>query len=95
MEMKYDLTEFEKLIDLLIEAGIPYTRENAYDGVQVRIYADEEKTNELDDAIIHCGSHGSSNGLLETYVLNGCEGWETAEQVFEGWLGMYEKAISK
>ena len=31
MEMKYDLTEFEKLIDLLIEAGIPYTRENMYD----------------------------------------------------------------
>lgn len=93
--MKYDLTEFEKLIDLLIEAGIPYIKENAYDGVQIRIFADEEKTNEIDDAIIHFGSLGSQNGLLETFILNGCQGWETAEQIFEGWLGMYEKAISK
>lgn len=92
--MRYDLTEFEKLIDLLIEAGIPYTKENMFDGMAIRIYADEAKTDEIDDAIIHCGSHGSSNGLLETYILNGCNGWETAEQIFEGWLGMYEKAIS-
>lgn len=93
--MKYDLTEFEKLIDLLAEAGIPYIKETVFDGVQVRIYADEEKTDEIDDAIIHCGSHGCQNGLLETYLLNDCNGFETAEQIFEGWLGMYEKAISK
>ena len=93
--MRYDLTEFEKLIDLLIEAGIPYTKENIFDGMAIRIYADEAKANEIDDAIIHFGSHGSENGLLETWVLNGCKGWETAEQIFEGWLGMYEKAISK
>ena len=90
-----DLTEFEKLIDLLVEAGIPYIKENVFDGVQVRIFADEEKTNEIDDAIIHFGSHGSQNGLLETFLLNDCNGFETAEQIFEGWLGMYEKAISK
>ena len=66
-----------------------------FDGVQVRIYADEEKTNELDDAIIHGGSRGSQDGLLETFILNDYKGYETAEQVFEGWLGMYEKAISK
>lgn len=93
--MKYDLTEFEKLIDLLAEAGIPYIKENVFDGVQVRIYADEEKTQEIDDAIIHSGSHGCETGLLETYLLNDCEGFETAEQVFEGCLGMYEEAISK
>ena len=28
--MKYDLTEFEKLIDLLAEAGIPYTKEKVF-----------------------------------------------------------------
>jgi hypothetical protein len=93
--MKYDLTEFEKLIDLLIEAGIPYTKDNMFDGVQVRIYADDEKINEIDDAVIHSGSRGCQNGLLETFLLNDCRGFETAEQVFEGWLGMYEKAISK
>ena len=93
--MRYDLTEFEKLIDLLVEAGIPYTRESLFDGVQVRIFADEEKTQEIDDAIIHRGSNGCKTGLLETRLLNDCEGFETAGQIFEGWLGMYEKAISK
>ena len=93
--MKYDLTEFEKLIDLLIEAGIPYTKESLFDGIQVRIFADEEKTQEIDDAIIHSGSRGCETGLLETFALNECEGYETAGQIFEGWLGMYEKAISK
>ena len=91
-----DLTEFEKLIDLLIEAGIPYKRLEDSDGMQVRIYTDESMTNELDDAAIWLNStHGSEQGLLETFRLNNCEGFETAEQVFEGWLGLYEKAISK
>ena len=91
-----DLTEFEKLIDLLIEAGIPYKRVEDSDGMQVFIFADEEKTKELDDAAIWLHmTHGAEQGLLETLHLNGCEGFETAEQVFEGWLGMYEKAISK
>ena len=93
--MKYDLTEFEKLIDLLAEAGIPYTKENVFDGVQVRIFADEEKTQEIDDAIIHSGSRGCGTGLLETFLLNDCRGFETAGQIFEGWLAWYEEAISK
>lgn len=41
-------------------------------------------THELDDAICHTYSHGYIDGLLETFSLNECEGWETAEQVFEG-----------
>ena len=45
--------------------------------------------NEIDDAVIYSGSHGMQNGLLETYSLNSCEGWETAEQVFAGWWKMY------
>ena len=93
--MKYDLTEFEKLIDLLIEAGIPYIKENMFDGMAVRIFADEEKTEEIDDAIIHSGSKGCQSGLLETFLLNDCEGYETAGQIFEGWLAWYEEAISK
>lgn len=87
--------EMEKLHNLLCEAGIPHSLEPCWDGVQVRVYADEEMTHELDDAICHSGSHGYRNGLLETYALNSCEGWETAEQVFEGWKKMYEEANKK
>ena len=84
-----DFTEIEKLHTLLTEADIPHTYESLYDGRQIRIYADEDMTNEIDDAIIHGGSHGVRNGLLETYSLSGCAGWETAEQVFVGWWKMY------
>ena len=83
-------TEMEKLDRLLTAADIPHKMEPSFDGVQIRIYADEEMTNEIDDAICHSGSCGHQNGLLETYTLNGCNGWETAEQVFEGWLKMYQ-----
>ena len=82
--------EIEKLHKMLTEAGIPHTTEPCWDGCQIRIYADEEMTNEIDDCICHTGSHGYAQGLLETYLLNGCEGWETAEQVFEGWKKMYQ-----
>ena len=77
--------EIKKLHKMLTEADIPHTLEHCWDGLQIRIYADEEMTNEIDDCICHTGSHGYANGLLETYTLNECNGWETAEQVFEGW----------
>ena len=81
--------EMEKLDRLLTAAGIPHTMGPAWDGLQIRIYADEEMTNEIDDAICYSGSYGHEQGLLETYTLNGCNGWETAEDVFSGWLRMY------
>ena len=84
--------EIRKLNKRLNEAGIPHTFANLFDGWQIRIYADEEMTNEIDDCVCHSGSHGYANGLLETFSLNGCDGWETAEQVFDGWKEMYEKA---
>ena len=90
-----DFTEINKLHSLLTEANIPHTFANLFDGKQIRIYADEEMENKLDDAIIHFGSHGHQDGLLETCVLSGCDGWETAEQVFEGWLKMYQQANKK
>lgn len=61
--------------------------------MQIRAYADPQMTHEFDDAIIISGSHGAEAGLLETFRLNDCVGWETAEQVFEGWKKMYEKKI--
>ena len=88
-----NFTEIEKLHSLLTEAGIPHTFAPLYDGMQIRMYADHKMARFLDDAIIHSGSHGVKDGLLEIYHLNNCDGWETAEQVFEGWKKMYEKAI--
>ena len=87
--------EIRKLYAMLNEANIPCTLARLFDGWQVRVYADEDMTRELDDAILHSGSHGCRNGLLETYTLGGCEGWETAEQVFKGWKKMYEEANKK
>ena len=84
-------SQIEQLDYLLTEADIPHTFEPLFDGYQIRVYADAEMTKELDDAICHGGSNGSCNGLLETYILSGCDGWETAEQVFDGWKKMYEK----
>lgn len=87
--------EIRKLYKMLNEANIPCTLAPLFDGWQIRIYADEEKTNEIDDCVCHSGSHGHANGLLETFSLNACEGWETAKQVFEGWKKRYEKAQKK
>lgn len=86
--------EIKKLDRMLAEANIPHTFEPfpLAEGYQIRVYANEAMTHELDDAICHTYSHGYVDGLLETFSLNKCEGWETAEQVFEGWKEMYEKA---
>lgn len=90
-----DFTEINKLHEMLTKAEVPHTFEPLFDGFQIRVYSDETHIFELDDAIIHNGSHGHQNGLLETYALSGCKGWETAEQVFDGWLKMYRAANAK
>ena len=87
-----DFTEIEKLDDMLCEAGIPHICMPCWDGKQIRVYADEAMTDELDDCVIHSGSHGVHAGLLETFSLNNCDGFETAEQVFAGWQEMYNAA---
>lgn len=89
--MENVLDEIKKLHEMLTNAGIPHTFGPCLDGMQIRMYADADMTNELDDCIIHSGSHGYQVGLLETYRLNDCEGWETAEDVFKGWAKMYYK----
>lgn len=87
-----DFTEIEKLHDMLSNAGIPHIYADLYDGKQIRVYADEAMTKKLDDCIIHGGSHGVFMGLLETFALSDCDGFETAEQVFAGWQAMYNAA---
>lgn len=84
--------EILKLRNLLIHEDIPHTIGSLWGGFQIKMYADEAKTRELDDVVCHPYSHGYSAGLLETYNLNNCEGYETAEQVFEGWKKMYKRA---
>ena len=90
-----DFTEINKLHEMLTKAKIPHIFKPLYDGFQIRVYSDETHIFELDDAILHGGSLGHQNGLLETYALSGCKGWETAEQVFDGWLKMYRDANRK
>ena len=87
-----NFAEIEKLHSMLSEAGIPHILASIWDGMQIRVYADSQLIHELDDAVIHSGSHGVEAGLLETFCLSDCTGWETAEQVFKGWKKMYEKA---
>ena len=83
------MNEMNKLHNLLNEAGMPHTFLPLHDGWQIRLFSDNSFANELDDVIFHSGSHGYNVGLLETYTLNECNGFETAEQVFEGWKKMF------
>ena len=90
-----DFTEIHKLDDMLCLADLPHTFLPCCDGFQIKLYADGMKTIYLDDVVIHSGSYGQKMGLLETYRLNACSGYETAEQVFKGWVRMYKKANKK
>lgn len=86
------MNEITKLHEMLIKANINHIfmgmDKSIYgeDAMQIRIYRDSTFKEELDDAIFHKYSYGYKQGLLETYNLNWCEGNETAEEVFEGWM---------
>ena len=86
------MNEMTKLHKMLCEAGINHTFMMmdkmifGADGLQIRIYRDDSFHEELDDVVFHKYSHGYNQGLLETYHLNECNGYETAEQVFKGWM---------
>jgi hypothetical protein len=84
--------EINKLHEMLSSACINHTfmmmDKNVFgtDAMQIRIYRDNTFQEELDDVVFHKFSHGYSQGLLETYTLGECDGFETAEQVFKGWM---------
>lgn len=86
------MNEMNKLHRLLLKAGINHTflpmNKNVYgvNVMQIRIYRDDTLKEELDDVVFHNFSHGYSQGLLETYRLGDCIGFETAEEVFNGWM---------
>ena len=89
------MVEITKLHKMLTEAGVNHTFMKmdadifGKDSFQIRIYSDHTFNKELDDAVFHKYSHGYRQGLLETYNLNNCDGYETAEQVFKGWMKKY------
>ena len=91
------MNEIVKLHEMLVKAGINHTfmamDKNIFGegAMQIRIYRDDTFQEELDDVVFHRFSHGYEQGLLETYHLNGCDGYETAEQVFKGWKKKFFK----
>ena len=88
-------TEIVKLHEMLCKASVPHTftkmDENAFgtNSFQICIYRDSSYQKVLDDVVFNKYSHGYDLGLLETYSLSKCEGFETAEEVFKGWMEKY------
>lgn len=86
------MNEMYKLHTMLLDAGINHTFNLmptdifGADALQIRIFRDGTFQEELDDVVFHKFSHGYAQGLLETYTLGECDGYETAEQVFKGWM---------
>ena len=80
----FDFTEMDKLQAYLDKKGIDYVRQSIYDGQQ--IIAFDEKSNRLWDVILHSGSYGMEDNLLEamgeTLIGHGdVEGYLTAVDV--------------
>lgn len=86
-----DMTEFNKLEEMLKEAGIKYCREDSdRDGIfgkfgfhQLRQKQDIDESEW--DVIFHCESYGFRDGLLEIWVMSDAEpiGGVTAEECFD------------
>lgn len=86
------MDEMNKLHEMLLKAGTNHTfmpmpvNQFGENALQIRIYRDNTFQEELDDVVFHKFSHGNQLGLLETCCLGDCDGYETAEQVFIGWM---------
>ena len=81
------LDEIYKLKKLLEGAGVPHDIKDIDGGKKISIYSKRGKL--LDDAILTNHSNGREKGLLETYELGDCGGYETADEVFNGWTRRY------
>lgn len=82
-----DVREFSKLASMCIAANLKVSILPHLNGLKLVLYDNDGMF--LDNAIICNGSCGYEKGLLETYNLNECDGYETAEEVFEGWWETY------
>jgi len=81
------MTEMEKLINLMDDAGIPYDVRTLWGGPQI-LYPNTD--NCICDAVCHSFSYGHQEGLLEIMGLvdeeevgDSVEGWLTGKQVFD------------
>lgn len=86
------MDEMYKLINKLADAGVPFEvipHPIFKVGIRLAIYNDANHSKELDDVVFFPGSHGYEQGLLETCCLGECNGFETAEEVFNGWMKKY------
>lgn len=84
--MAINFEEFDKLVKLVKDAGIPHSVNDIYDGKQIKVFNSDGSY--LDDAAIYQYSQGAEYGLLETFNLN-CDGFDEAEDIIEGWKKMY------
>ncbi len=82
--------EMDKLIPMLCKADIPFDLAIHMGRPQI-IYPSIEK--HVCDAVLHWGSYGRENGLLEIMGLcdaeDDVEGWLTADEVFDRILDHY------
>lgn len=81
-----DLAEMDKLAEGLDAKNITYTRSNMLGGEQITVL--DENGEYLWDAVLHSGSYGHENGLIEvmgeTVVrvdFDTVEGYLTAEEI--------------
>ena len=97
-EYKLDLTEYNKLKELLVRFGVPF-EENVTEHIKdykhyQLVYPSNE--NRLSDAVIGFGTYGWTAGLLEQmgllpddYKSDIVEGWLDAETIFKRWAEDY------
>lgn len=83
--MVINFEEFDKLVKLVEDAGIPHTVNDLYDGKQIKVFNSDGLI--FDDAMIHQYSRGAKLGLLETF--NNYSGYEEAEDIIKDWKVMY------
>lgn len=90
---EFSPTEMYKLINLLINAKIPFEVVELYDTPQVCYPSNSSR---ICDAVCHSGSYGHEQGLLEIMGLStdpddDIEGYLTAEEVYKRISQDYEK----
>lgn len=82
---RYDLTEFAKFVGYM-QINHELKLDTINDGVQAICYRDGER---IWDVVIHCGSYGHEEGLLEGYMgpfvskSDEVTGWLTAFEAIE------------
>lgn len=79
-----DFSEMFKLVAMCSLERIPFDFHRHFDGYQINVG--------FDDAVLFLGSHGVERGLLECYHFGDCEGYQTADEIFEHWKKIYKKS---